>query len=826
VPIDLPLTNPVWVLAVATGTFLLAPVLGRAWRVPALVVQIALGALVGPHGIGLLERGETIVLLGTLGLLYLLFVVGLELDLRGFLRHRRRSLLFGALSFALPTALALLLAPLAGFGPSATLLIAAIAASHTLLAYPAAARLGVARDPAVTTAVGGSILTDVLSLTLLAVVTSLVAGGGPLAVPRLLLLLGAAAAAITLLLPRLARAFFRRTDGEASARFVFMLSAMLISAAAAQAAGAAPIIGAFLAGLALNRLVPNASTVMARVRFVGEGVFIPFFLLSVGMLVDVRVLASIETLTLAALLIALVGIGKGASALLAARALRFGRAQGWLMAGLTIPQAAATLAVTFVGLELGLFAPAMVNAVIVLILVSSLLGATLVDRAGRALALAAPLRDQDAGAPHRALVSVANPLTAEALLDVAFLLREPGSDEPILPLSVVRDEGDVEARVAAAERVLAHAVVYAAEADVPVVPLTRVALNPAVGVLQAAREQRATDVVLGWRGESRARTATYGAVIDQVIEHAAQQLLIVRIHRRIATTARAFLILPPAIDHHPGFFAAATTAQRLIVALAAPTEAFTIRGDGERLTRRFRDVPGAADLRFTTLPGWPELLRELQTRVRPEDLILWLQPRPGTAVHTPAIARMPGLLAALGTGFVAIVPSDTDLDLTPADVARRGGLAALLEPERITIALRGDLPASLATLLATLMPRERREFRATLRALVEDDVGYAVELLPGALVAHVRTSVTTPRLALGIHPDGIAHRDGLARFVLVVLLSPHEDSAQAHLARLANVVQRLHELGAERLRGVRDREEAHALLTRRDGQGDDGVGGR
>jgi len=813
---DLPLSNPVWVLAVATGAFLAAPFLGRAARLPSIVVLIALGALVGPAGLGLLDRGETIVLLGTIGLLYLLFQAGLELDLRGFLKHRRRSAVLGGLSFALPLALGLPVAAALGFGLEAALLIGAIVASHTLLAYPVATRLGVARDPAVTTAVGGTLLTDVLSLTLLAVVTSLVGGGGSWLVLRALLLLAAAGASILLLLPRLARWFFRRTDGEASARFVFMLTAMLASAAAAEAAGAAPIIGAFLAGLSLNRLVPNASTVMARVRFLGDAVFVPFFLLSVGMLVDLRVLASLEVAALAAVLIGLVFVGKGGAALLAGRLLGFDRRQGWLMVGLTVPQAAATLAVTFVGLELGLFGPVMVNAVIALILVSCLVGATLVERAGRALVLARPVGAGEGEAPHRVLVPVANPATAERLLDLAFLLREAASEEAVYPVSVVRDEGDVEARVAAAERVLAHAVVYAAEADVPVVPLTRVAVNPAVGIVQAVREQRITDVVLGWRGGSGARRATYGAIIDQVVEHARAQVLIARIERPVAATAGVVLILPPAIDYTPGFFAAIATLKRLVGGLGAPVEAFAVRSDLRRLERRFAEVPGELALRFTATAGWPELLRTLEGRLRPEDLVVLVTARRGTVAWTPALERLPLLLAGLGAGFLGLVPSDAEFDDVALELGRRGGVAGLLHPERVRLDLDGaDLHATLGALLARLLPAGR-DFDATLRALVEDDVGYATELLPGALVAHARSRVVSePALAVGVHRGGVvAAGGGEPRHLVLVLVSPREGPAQAHLARLSSVVQRVHEVGAARLTEAADAGALIDLLRR------------
>ncbi|MDA0700297.1 MAG: universal stress protein, partial [bacterium] len=377
--------------------------------------------------------------------------------------------------------------------------------------------------------------------------------------------------------------------------------------------------------------------------------------------------------------------------------------------------------------------------------------------------------------PHRVLVPVANPATAERLLDIAFLLREEGSDEAVYPVSVVRDEGDVEARVAAAERVLAHAVVYAAEADVPVVPLTRVAVNPAVGIVQAAREQRITDVVLGWRGGSSTRRATFGAIIDQVVEHAEAQLLIAQLEHPIAATANVFLVLPPAIDYHPGFYGAVASLKRLVGGLGAPVEAIAVKSDVRRLERRFAEVPGQLAVEFTSTASWPLLVRSLQERVRPEDLVLLVSARRGTVAWTPALERLRVMLAALGASFIGIVPSDAERDVTPGEIARSGGVAGMLSADRVRFDLDDrDLGATLGALLGRLLPVEQREFRATLRALVEDDVGYATELLPGALVSHVRSrAVAEPALAVGVHRRGVLHpRGGEPRHLVLVLVSP------------------------------------------------------
>ena len=794
--LELPFSNPVLVMGVAITAFLLAPFASRRLRLPSLVVVIGFGAVVGPNGLGLLARGETMVLLGTVGLLYLMFVAGLELDLQGFVRHRHGSLAFGLLSFALPLALALLAGPLLGFGWEATLLVGAIVASHTLLAYPIVTRLGLARSPGVTATVGGTLLTDTLSLGLLAVVGASVGGAAdePLFWLRLLGGLVAYALAVTLVLPRLGRAFFRSTDAEAAIRYVFLLAAMFLSAALAEIAGAQPIIGAFLAGLALNRLAPERSTVMARVRFVGDAVFIPFFLLSVGMLVDVRVLLSLEVVVIAAALIAIVVLGKGGAALLTQRLLGLDRREGVVMAGLSIPQAAATLAVTFVGLDLGLFGAEVVNAVIGLILVSVLVGAVLVERGGRALVLARQAAPAPLMRVHRTLIPLANPDTAERLLEVAFLLRERASDEAVYPLVVVPDEARVETKVAAAERVLAHAVVVAAEADVPVTALTRVATNPASGILSAARERRITDIIIGWSGDSSARRVVFGGVIDQVIAHGEEQVLVCRLDHPIATSRALFVVLPPGIDYGPGFYDAARTLSQLAAQLGVSMTGLAVRADPQRLQRCFDTIGGAA-IEVESVASWPALLERLRTEARPEDLVTVISARHGTVAWTPALERLPGMLAALGTSFLAVYPSERSLR---GIVGERGDVALHVAREHVMTDLRGDdLDTAVASLLACALEPGSAAFATSLRSLASDDVGFAAEVVPQTLIAHARVRGVRRRTVLiGVHRRGLAHpRSAEPIRRVALLLSPIDHDVAVHLTALAALAHALHEVG-------------------------------
>ncbi|CAN5713141.1 cation:proton antiporter [soil metagenome] len=804
--LELPAVDPIAIMTIAVAAFLAAPFLSRALRLPTLVVVIVLGAVIGPAGLGLLAREGTIALLGTVGLLYLLFVAGLDLDLHGFVRHRGRSLVFGLLSFSIPLLGALVVAPLFGFGLLATLLIGAIVASHTLLAYPIAARLGLTRDPATTTVLGGSLLTDTLSLGLLAVVGAISLGeASALFWVRLVGSLVVYVVVVAAVLPRVARWFFLRTDAEATVRYVFLLMAMFVSAGAAQVAGAQPIIGAFLAGLAMNRLVPSQSTVMARVRFVGDAFFIPFFLLSVGMLVDVRVLVRGDALVLIGMFVALVLIGKGGSALLAARILGFDRHQGRLMAGLSIPQAAATLAVTFVGLEIGLFDAAVVNAVIGLILVSVVIGATLVQRSGRRVALAR--RDADVGidGPRRTLVPLANPDTAEQLLDVAFLLRPAGSLEAIYPVTVVMEGDAVRAGVAAAERVLAHAVVYATEAEVPVIPLTRIAVNPASGITAAARERRITDIVIGWHGASSAGRSVFGSVIDQVIEQSPEQVVICRLHRPVALSQAIWVVLASAIEFNPGFHDAVGTLKRLAAQLGTGLRILVIRGDVERVARRFDEVSIEVGVTYDTIGSWPAAIECLRGALGRDDLLVAVGARPGTVAWTPEVARSPRQLAALGTSFLALYPNEHAL----ARGLMASGARPALTSDRVLVDLdEDDLEVAISLLLGTILPAGSRGHAATLRSLARDDVGYSSEVLPDTILVHARTAdVDAPAVALALLREsarGPSSEAAVGRVAL--LLSPEHEDVAVHLSRLSDLVQRLHDSPAAAMRSAPDAE--------------------
>jgi Kef-type K+ transport system membrane component KefB/mannitol/fructose-specific phosphotransferase system IIA component (Ntr-type) len=776
------------------GLFLAAPLLFERLRIPGIIGLIVAGAVVGPAGLGLLDRDPTIVLLGTVGLLYLVFLAGLELDLHRFVEYRRRSLIFGVLSFGAPMALSILVMPMLGFGMAASVLVGAIIGSHTLLAYPIVSRLGLVKNAAVTTVVGGTLVTDTLALAVLAVVAGTIDGDVSLTFfVRLFAVLGLYVAAILLGVPRLGQWFFRNTPGQAPAEFIFLMVILFASAFLAGLAGAQPIIGAFLAGLTLNRLIPNQGPLMNRVRFVGNALFIPFFLISVGMLVDVRVLmGSTRIWIVAATLIALVHLGKLAGAWLPNRLFRYSRDESVVMFGLSVPQAAATLAVTFVGLEIGLFDEAMVNAVIVMILVTGLVGPSLVERYGRRIALHEEQAPYDpAAAPLRILIPISNPATAEGLLDLAFMLRGNRSDEPIYPLMVVRDgvEGS-EAQVAEAEKMLGHAVIYAAGADVPVVPLTRVDRHIPTGIVRGITETRSSVVIIGWDARRTAETRIFGSVLDQLLDQTRQVVMVARLRQPVNTANRVVLILPPASKQHPGFYGALQAIKLIASGLGAAIQVLVVQDDTARYQALFSEVSPRTPAEWAFVDHWGSLPGRLETEIEPDDLVIVLAGRRGAVSWHRELERLPGLLPQVGAdNFIIVYPSDSQ----PRD--RRDFadtvLPRALMPERVVF----DLPPvpfehALDALLRTAFADDLPRLRQISTALATSEREFSNEILPGVVVPHGQVAgLAEPLLFLGISSDGIEFPNATIPARLVFILLSPADEPEQHLRDLAEVVR-------------------------------------
>ncbi len=656
-----PVTDPVLVFGIAVTIFLIAPLVLSRYRLPGIVGIILVGAVIGPNGLGLLDRGEAITTLGEVGLVYLLFVAGLEIEFAQFVETRERSLGFGLLSFVIPQAAGTVAGiVLLGMSLPAALLFASIFASHTLLAYPVVSRLGLTDRESVTATIGGTIVTDTIALLVLAVVVAAEVGTLDAA---FWLQLGTGLIGFFLIVwfgvPLLSRWFFRTVHQESYFEYLFVLAVVFAAGYLAELAGVEAIIGAFLAGLALNRQIPEAGPLMNRIQFVGNALFIPFFLLSVGMLVDLRALvAGPETLLAATILIVLVIVTKLAAAWVAGALYGYTPDERMTAFGLSVGQAAAALAIVLIGFEVGLFERSIIDATVLMILVVSVVSPAVVDRYGRQILQAGLDIEHDADRDQRILV----PLTRESdqgeqLLDLALGIR--ADDDGVLYLLTVVSPGpSVTDDVAAAEHHLDSVATYSTGAEVPVTIQTRVDHNPASGIVRAAVENRISLLILGWDGAASRRQRPFGETISQVLARTRQTLLVARVREPLNVTTEIVAVVPPGIEYNSGIADTIRQLQRLAAHTGAPLRALVIDDPIERYDRLFDRTGPDVPSQFESVNGWEGAVTRLSEQAGTGTMLAVLSARSATPSWHPRLQTLPKTVAELHDGnFVVLYPA-------------------------------------------------------------------------------------------------------------------------------------------------------------------------
>ncbi len=554
---NLPLKDPVLIFSLVLFIILLAPIVLRKFRIPSIIGLILAGVAIGPYGFNLMERDSSIQLFGTVGLLYIMFLAGLELDLNEFKRNRNHSLLFGALTFSFPFTLGILGCHyLLHLEFLSSILISSMFSTHTLVAYPIASRLGITKNQAVTIGVGGTIITDTLVLLILAVITGASKGDINEAFwIRLGISLVVFVAVVFLLFPIIGRWFFKNIKGDNVSQYIFVLAMVFLAGFLAEVAGVEAIIGAFFAGLALNRLIPHTSPIMNRIEFVGNALFIPFFLIGVGMLVDLRVLLKgSEALIVAGTLTVIAFTGKWLAAFITQKIFKFSVTQRNVLFGLTSAHAAATLAVILIGFNIGLVDENVLNGTIILILVTCLVASFVTENAGRKLAIIENEQlPEMAEGTERILVPISNPRTIEQLMDFAIMLKDHRQKQPIYSLAVVNDDEEAGEKVQLSKKMLERTIIHAAATDSEVQMITRVDLNVVSGIQRAAKEVAATDIIMGWNEKGRTTDRLFGSTLGNILENVWQTIYVCRFINPINTTKKLIVVVSRNAEYEIGF---------------------------------------------------------------------------------------------------------------------------------------------------------------------------------------------------------------------------------------------------------------------------------
>lgn len=565
---DLPLEDPVLKFLVVLIIILSAPLLLNKIKVPHLLGLIIAGAIVGPNGINILTRDSSIVVTGTTGLLYIMFLAGLEIDLAEFRKNKYKSLGFGAYTFIIPFLFGIAAAHfILHYNWLTSFLFASIFSSHTLISYPLVSKLGVVKNRAVNVTVGGTVITDILALLVLAVVVGMTTGEVNTAFWTQLSV-GIILFAVFVLVgfPIIARWFFKKVSDKIS-QYIFVLVMIYFAALLAEIAGIEAIIGAFMAGLALNKLIPRTSSLMNRVEFVGNAIFIPFFLISVGMLIDFKVFfKDFETIKVALLMISISIGGKYLASIATQKTFSYTKPEGGIIFGLSSASAAATLATVTVGYniilgenDLGepirLLDESVLNGSILLILISCTISSFVTQKNAEKLLKADQENTMAETNPEEEniLVAVNHLITVDPMANLALLIKSNNKTENIFALNIINEEKNDSSRKNA-ETLLKTAVDIGASADVVITPVTRYDTDVIEGINNVIKEYAVTDLMMGIDHEKGFSPSFIYNLRSGYLNNNAANILVYQAAQPAATIRKHIVVLPARAEEEPQFF--------------------------------------------------------------------------------------------------------------------------------------------------------------------------------------------------------------------------------------------------------------------------------
>ena len=817
-----PISNSILIFTILSLLILAAPLLAVKIRIPDLVLLMAAGAALGPHGLHLLQRNSAVTLFGEVGLVYIMFLSGLEIDLYEFARTRRRSITFGLITFLIPQVFGTLGVYYAlNLSWGASLLIASMFASHTLLSYPVASRLGIHKSEAVTVAVGATIISNVLALLVLAVVVDS-AGGTPLDV-YFWLRISAGMSLLVLAtwwgIPRLARWFFQNVTESGGSQFMFVLAVTCACAYLSNYARMEPIIGAFLAGAAFNRLIPERSPLMNRLVFAGNTLFIPFFLISVGMLVDPSALTgSFSVWKVIGVMVGLVMATKWLAAWISGKLFSYSRDETGVVFGLSVVQAAATLAAVLVGLRVELLSTEVLNGAIGMILVTVLVGAGCVEAFGRNMALKSEPEHETEGKEQRILISVANPSSAARLMDLGLLLRNPARAGALYPTTIVRQQTQTGDAVAKGEELLAKCLNQVEATDERLLPGVRVDLNPADGIVRAAEDLRANIVLTGWGGEHTPSARIFGSVNRKLSEICPSRLFLCRILTPLNTISRILLPCPPLTEHRSDVDLLFSDAKRLGKQLGVELQVLLHGDQAGDLEARLESAAPKCAYQVQHHANWSQSRKALFEDIARNTLVLLPQERKNSMLWTPTLDRIPELIAAKypQVNFMVVFPALPG-QLQPSPPVLPGpGPDAFPEVTGLRLPNACEAETAIRHMLEACFQNDAERIDDSLPQLILSAKHHPVELGDGMILLHAHSgNRDKPVLIAGVgqiqHP--FYDRETPPK-VLLVLITPLGFQSSDHLHTLASIAEAFRNREAvARLPRAKSREEILEILS-------------
>ena len=650
-----PITSPTLIFFVVLMIILFAPIIMGKLRIPHIIGMVLAGMVIGQHGLNILVRDSSFELFGKVGLLYIMFLAGLEMDLESVKKNSRRFLVFGLLTCLIPLFLTYGMSrTLLGYGHTASFLLGCIMASNTLIAYPIISRYGLQRDSSVMLSVGSSMLSLFMALMMLAALSAAYdeetgVGFWLLFVLKFVVFL----ALLVWSIPKLARYFLRRYS-DAIMQYIFVLAVMFLSAALSEGIGVEGIVGAFLAGLILNRYIPHVSPLMNRIEFIGNALFIPYFLIGVGMLINVKTLFEGPHMLWIVALIAFFGtFGKALAAYLSSLLFRLPKAAGNMMFGLTCAHAAGAIAMVMVGMELEispgryLVNDEILNGVVIMILITCIISTMMTEHASQQIILRGERLEaggeRSLADDEKILLCVKYPEIAPQLLELAIMVRNEKLNRGLVALNVVYDDNNAAVHRQEGLQLLERLEQRAAASDIHMQTQVRLATNIANGIKHAFREFGASEIIMGMHVHTDINPKFWGEFIQSLYNGLNRQIVLIRFVQPLNTLRRIQVAVPSRAEFEPGFHRWLERLSRMASNLDCRIQ-FHGRNESMELIREYiNNHHPSVRAEYTYMAHWNELPK-LAANINSDHLFVVITARKGTISYKNALERLPNEL--------------------------------------------------------------------------------------------------------------------------------------------------------------------------------------
>ena len=647
-----PITDPTLIFFVVLMIILFAPIVMSKLRIPHIIGMVLAGVAIGQYGFNILERDNSFELFGRVGLYYIMFLAGLEMDMKGVKKHSQQFVIFGLLTCFVPLILTYVMAIFfLGYSGSASFLLGCIMASNTLIAYPIIGRYGLQRHPSVSLSVGSSMISLFMALVMLAAISGSYNGvNGWIYWPLFILKFAVFCIGSIILIPKLTRYFLRRYS-DAVMQYIFVLGIMFLSAALTSLIGLEGIFGAFFSGLILNRYIPRVSPLMNRIEFIGNALFIPYFLIGVGMLINVRTIFSGINMVWTVFLIVFFGtFGKAVAAYISSLLFRLSKADGNMMFGLTSAHAAGAIAMVLVGMRLEvapgvyLIDDIMLNGVVMMILFTCVISTLMTQHASKQIIIQEKtyLRNEVSVGEddEKMLLCVKYPEIAPQLLSLATTIRNQRLNRELVALNVVYDGIQSNTSREQGLRLLERLQQQASASEVRVQTQVRLATNIANGIKHAFREFACSEIIMGMHVHTDINPRFWGEFIQSLYNGLNRQIILTRFVQPMNTLRRIQVAVPSRAEFEPGFHRWLERLSRLAGQLDCRIQ-FHGRQESlaliaEYINNRHPNVRAE----YTQMIHWNEL-PQLAAGISEDHLFVVVTARKGTISYKNALERLP-----------------------------------------------------------------------------------------------------------------------------------------------------------------------------------------